>query len=47
MPTGGGTPEDFRKITGVGEKKLERYGVIFMGEIRRFCERQNPSRAGG
>lgn len=35
------TPEDFRKITGVGEKKLERYGAIFMGEIRRFCERQS------
>ncbi|MDD5616569.1 MAG: DNA helicase RecQ [Candidatus Methanoperedens sp.] len=35
------TPEDFRKITGVGEKKLERYGAIFMGEIRRFCERQH------
>lgn len=34
------TPEDFRKITGVGEKKLERYGAIFMGEIRRFCEKQ-------
>ncbi len=35
------TPEDFRKITGVGDKKLERYGGIFMGEIRRFCERQD------
>lgn len=35
------TPEDFRKITGVGEKKLERYGAIFIGEIRRFCEKQN------
>ncbi|MDO8727400.1 MAG: DNA helicase RecQ [Candidatus Methanoperedens sp.] len=37
------TPEDFRKITGVGEKKLERYGAIFMGEIRRFCEKNDPS----
>jgi ATP-dependent DNA helicase RecQ len=35
------TPEDFLKITGVGEKKLERYGAIFTGEIRRFCEKQN------
>jgi ATP-dependent DNA helicase RecQ len=34
-------PEDFRKITGVGDKKLERYGGIFIGEIRRFCEKQD------
>ena len=34
-------PEDFRKITGVGDKKLERYGSIFISEIRRFCEKQN------
>ncbi|MDP3105867.1 MAG: DNA helicase RecQ [Candidatus Methanoperedens sp.] len=33
------TPQDFRKITGVGDKKLERYGGIFIGEIRRFCEK--------
>ncbi len=37
------TPEDFRKITGVGERKLERYGAIFISEIRRFCERQSSS----
>ncbi len=37
------TPEDFRKITGVGEKKLEKYGAIFMGEIRRFCEKNDSS----
>jgi len=37
------TPEDFRKITGVGEKKLEIYGAIFMGEIRRFCEKNDSS----
>jgi ATP-dependent DNA helicase RecQ len=37
------TPEDFRKITGVGDKKLERYGAIFTGEIRRFCKKQNSS----
>jgi len=35
------SPEDFRKITGVGDKKLERYGSIFINEIRRFCEKQN------
>ncbi len=35
------TSEDFRKITGVGDKKLERYGAIFISEIRRFCERQS------
>jgi ATP-dependent DNA helicase RecQ len=34
------TPEDFRKITGVGDKKLESYGSIFISEIRRFCEKQ-------
>ncbi len=37
------TPEDFRKIIGVGDKKLERYGAIFTGEIRRFCEGQNTT----
>ncbi len=37
------TPEDFRKITGVGDKKLERYGAIFISEIRRFCEKNNLS----
>ena len=34
------THEDFRKITGVGDTKLERYGGIFISEIRRFCEKQ-------
>jgi ATP-dependent DNA helicase RecQ len=34
------TPEDFRKITGVGDKKLESYGGIFISEIKRFCEKQ-------
>jgi RecQ family ATP-dependent DNA helicase len=37
------TPEDFRKITGVGDKKLERYGAIFISEIRRFCEKPGSS----
>ncbi|MCX9029529.1 MAG: DNA helicase RecQ [Candidatus Methanoperedens sp.] len=32
---------DFRKITGVGDKKLERYGGIFISEIQRFCEKQD------
>ncbi|HEX7628314.1 MAG TPA: RecQ family ATP-dependent DNA helicase, partial [Candidatus Methanoperedens sp.] len=32
---------DFRKITGVGDKKLERFGGIFIGEIRRFSEKQD------
>lgn len=36
-------PEEFRKITGVGDKKLERYGGIFIAEIRRFCEKQDLS----
>jgi ATP-dependent DNA helicase RecQ len=34
-------PEDFRKITGVGDKKLEKYGGIFISEIRRFCEKHD------
>ncbi len=38
------TPHDFRKITGVGDKKLERYGAIFINEIRRFCENQSSLR---
>jgi ATP-dependent DNA helicase RecQ len=37
------TPEDFRKITGVGDKKLESYGGIFISEIKRFCEKQGLS----
>ncbi|HMB46173.1 MAG TPA: RecQ family ATP-dependent DNA helicase, partial [Candidatus Methanoperedens sp.] len=36
-------PEDFRKITGVGDKKLERYGGIFISEIRRFCLKQDST----
>jgi ATP-dependent DNA helicase RecQ len=31
------TSEDFRKITGVGDTKLEKYGAIFISEIKRFC----------
>jgi len=37
------TPGDFRKITGVGDKKLESYGGIFISEIRRFCEKQDSN----
>jgi ATP-dependent DNA helicase RecQ len=36
------TPEDFRKIIGVGDKKLERYGAIFISEIKRFCQKHGP-----
>ncbi|HEY9245631.1 MAG TPA: RQC domain-containing protein, partial [Candidatus Methanoperedens sp.] len=35
------TQADFRKITGVGDKKLKKYSAIFTGEIRRFCEKHN------
>ncbi|MGB8218506.1 MAG: DNA helicase RecQ [Candidatus Methanoperedens sp.] len=35
------TNGDFQNITGVGDKKLERYGAIFISEIRRFCEKQS------
>jgi ATP-dependent DNA helicase RecQ len=37
------TPEDFRKITGVGDKKLERYGTVFISEIRRSGGKINSS----
>jgi hypothetical protein len=30
--------ESFCSIDGVGEKKLERYGIIFTSAIRKFCE---------
>ncbi|HSW96929.1 MAG TPA: DNA helicase RecQ [Candidatus Saccharimonadales bacterium] len=29
---------DFKKISGVGEKKLEIYGEIFLKEINEYCE---------
>ena len=34
-------PVEFRKITGVGDKKLERFGGIFISEIRRFGGKQD------
>lgn len=33
--------ESFRKINGVGEVKLEKYGRIFLGKIIAYCEAHN------
>ncbi len=30
------TPEDFLRVTGVGEKKLEQYGEAMMNAIRSY-----------
>ncbi|VVB87822.1 putative ATP-dependent RNA helicase [uncultured archaeon] len=30
---------EFRKITGVGNTKLEKYGAVFVDEINRYCEK--------
>ena len=30
---------DFRKISGVGESKLEKYGELFVKEIADYCEK--------
>ena len=32
------TPFQFTKVSGVGQKKLEKYGETFMQEIRLYCE---------
>jgi ATP-dependent DNA helicase RecQ len=32
------TPEQFAQISGVGRRKLERYGDRFMAEIRAYCQ---------
>ncbi len=32
---------EFRKISGVGDKKLEKYGAIFLKEISDYCEKNN------
>ncbi|MCF6157094.1 MAG: DNA helicase RecQ [wastewater metagenome] len=32
---------DFRKISGVGEQKLQRYGEVFLKEIIDYCRRCN------
>jgi ATP-dependent DNA helicase RecQ len=34
------TPEEFSKISGVTEYKLEKYGASFISEIRSFCQEQ-------
>jgi len=34
---------DFRKITGVGQKKLEKYGTMFVKEIVDYCEKHKLS----
>ncbi|NIA09680.1 MAG: DNA helicase RecQ, partial [Nitrospiraceae bacterium] len=31
---------DFRKINGVGESKLEKYGELFLNEIINYCEKR-------
>lgn len=32
---------DLRQITGVGEQKLNKYGEVFIEEIRAYCEQNN------
>jgi ATP-dependent DNA helicase RecQ len=32
------TPHEFLEVHGVGQKKLEEYGDVFLAEIRRQCE---------
>jgi len=32
------TEEEMRKISGVGDLKLEKYGIDFLSEIRNYCE---------
>jgi ATP-dependent DNA helicase RecQ len=32
---------DFRKINGVGESKLEKYGELFVKEIVDYCKERN------
>ena len=40
------TPSDMRKIGGVGDTKLERYGEDFINEIRLYLD-ENPGYRGG
>ncbi|WP_108670183.1 DNA helicase RecQ [Peribacillus acanthi] len=37
------TLDEFLRIKGVGEQKMQKYGETFIGEIRDFCE-TNPDR---
>ncbi len=36
------TQEDFAKISGVNDYKLQQYGHRFVSEIRDFCQQQKP-----
>ncbi len=38
------TRDEFMKITGVGDKKLEKYGGTFLAEIADFCENDGKSK---
>ncbi len=38
------TLSDFRKINGVGDKKLEKYGAVFVKEIADYYEKQEYMR---
>lgn len=35
------TKEEMRKISGVGDLKLEKYSIDFLSEIRKYCETKN------
>jgi ATP-dependent DNA helicase RecQ len=39
-------PEAFQNIHGVGARKLERYGTVFLDEIRRFVEGGEEAKPG-
>ncbi len=39
------TLSDFRKINGVGDKKLEKYGAVFVKEITDYYEKQEYTRS--
>ena len=31
------TPQEFLRVNGVGQRKLEQYGEVFLSEIRNYC----------
>ncbi len=35
------TEEEMRKISGVGDLKLEKYGKVFLAEIKKYCTEKN------
>jgi len=37
------TPNDLRKISGIGEKNFERYGEFLLSTINRYCQDKNIS----